>query len=66
MKPSLVSVEPFHLFRYLDEEAFRFNERKITDRERFTIAVGSIVGRRLTYEDLTGRSFKPATEEATE
>ena len=23
-----VSVEPFHLFRYLDEETFRFNQRK--------------------------------------
>src|SRR5207248_468117 len=31
-----ISVEPFHLFRYIDEQAFRFNERKMTDAERFT------------------------------
>jgi transposase-like protein len=30
-----VSVEPFHLFRYLDEQTFRFNNRKVTDSERF-------------------------------
>jgi hypothetical protein len=57
IKGTYVSVEPFHLFRYLDEEAFRFNERKITDRERFTNAVGSIVGKRLTYKDLTGKTL---------
>lgn len=27
IKGTYVSVEPFHLFRYLDEQAFRFNER---------------------------------------
>jgi transposase-like protein len=56
IKGTYVSVEPFHLFRYLDEEAFRFNERKLTDRERFTNAVGSIVGKRLMYKDLTGKT----------
>ena len=30
-----VSVEPFHLFRYLDEQSFRYNNRKLTDGERF-------------------------------
>ena len=54
IKGTYVSVEPFHLFRYLDEQAFRFNERKATDSERFTKAVPSIVGRRLTYKALTG------------
>jgi len=48
------NVEPFHLFRYLDEQAFRFNERKSTDSERFLAAVPSIVGRRLTDGGLTG------------
>jgi transposase-like protein len=57
IKGTYVSVEPFHLFRYLDEEAFRFNERKATDKERFTNAVGSIVGKRLTYKDLTGKTL---------
>ena len=49
-----VSVEPFHLFRYLDEQAFRFNTRKETDAARFSAVVCGIVGRRLTYDSLTG------------
>jgi len=51
-----VSVEPFHLFRYLDEQAFRFNNRKVTDGERFSIAVSGIVGKRLTFDHLTGKT----------
>jgi transposase-like protein len=57
-----VSVEPFHLFRYVDEQAFRYNHRKHvdgevkTDAERFEIAVSQIVGKRLTYAELTGHS----------
>jgi transposase-like protein len=54
-KGTYVSVEPFHLFRYLDEQAFRFNHREENDGERFLNAVGGIVGRRLTYKDLIGR-----------
>jgi transposase-like protein len=42
-----VSVEPFHLFRYLDEQSYRFNNRRITDAERFDLAVRGIVGKRL-------------------
>jgi transposase-like protein len=51
-----VSVEPFHLFRYLDEQAFRFNNRKLTDAERFTLVATSATGRRLTYAELTGEA----------
>jgi len=51
-----VSVEPFHLFLYVDEQAWRFNCRKMTDGERFTEAMRQIVGRRLTYEELTGKT----------
>jgi len=51
-----ISVEPFHLFRYVDEQAFRFNNRKMTDAERFDIGVRQIVGKRLTYAELTGKS----------
>jgi len=51
-----ISVEPFHLFRYIDEQAFRFNNRKMTDAERFDIGVREIVGKRLTYAELTGKS----------
>jgi transposase-like protein len=51
-----VSVEPFHLFRYVDEQAFRYNNRKdMNDFDRFTFALSRITGRRLTYERLTGK-----------
>jgi transposase-like protein len=50
-----VSVEPYHLFRYIDEQACRFNTRKMTDAERFDIAVREIVGKRVTYAELTGK-----------
>ncbi len=50
-----VSVEPFHLFRYLDEAAYRFNNREFTDCERFDIAVRQIVDKRLTWKQLTGK-----------
>jgi transposase-like protein len=52
IKGTYVSVEPFHLFRYLDEQAFRFNERKDCDAGRFLKAVGGVVGKRLTYSKL--------------
>jgi len=51
-----VSVEPFHLFRYFDEQAYRFNNRKLTDGERFSAAVSGIVGKRLTFDQLTGKN----------
>jgi transposase-like protein len=51
-----VSVEPFHLFRYLDEQAYRYNHRKLTDAERFDIAVRGVVGKRLTFDQLTGKA----------
>jgi transposase-like protein len=54
IKGTYVSVEPFHLFRYLDEQAFRFNERKLSDAERFSLAITGIVGKRLMYQDLIG------------
>jgi transposase-like protein len=51
-----VSVEPFHLFRYLDEQAYRYNNRKETDDfGRFKIAMSQIVGKRLTWDALTGK-----------
>jgi transposase-like protein len=52
-----VSVEPFHLFRYLDEQTFRYNHRKnMNDADRFDIAIRQIVGKRLTYDQLTGKA----------
>jgi transposase-like protein len=59
-KGTYVSVEPFHLFRYLDEQAFRFNERKDTDQGRFEKLISGIVGRRLTFAELTGNAPKAA------
>ena len=55
-----VSIEPFHLFRYLDEQMYRFNNRKMSDSERFNIAVKGIVGKRLTFDELTGKAMAQA------
>ena len=57
IKGTYVSVEPFHLFRYLDEQAFRFNHRNNTDRGRFMNALQSILGRRLSYAELIGNEL---------
>ena len=54
-----VSMEPFQLFRYVDEQAFRFNNREdMGDSERFMVAMGQAVGRRLTYRQLTGKTVE--------
>jgi len=61
-----VAVEPFHLFRYVDEQAFRFNNRKndegrkISDSERFDIAMSQVLGKRLTFAELTGKVAETA------
>jgi hypothetical protein len=60
IKGTYVSVEPFHLFRYLDEQTFRYNNRKDVDGGRFENAVGGIVGKRLMYRDLIGATTTPA------
>jgi transposase-like protein len=61
IKGTYVSVDPFHLFRYVDEQVRRYNERTDTDRGRFVSVLADIVGRRMTYRDLTGADLKPAT-----
>jgi transposase-like protein len=55
-----VSVEPFHLHRYVDEQVFRFSNRATkkvnrTDADRFEIALGHVAHKRLTYKELTGK-----------
>jgi transposase-like protein len=55
-----VAVEPFHLGRYVDEQAFRFNNRAtkdnpLNDADRFHLALSQIVGKRLTYQEVTGK-----------
>ena len=55
-----VSVEPFHLFRYLDEQVFRFENRAtkdnpLNDFDRFKMAATQFVGKRLTWNEVTGK-----------
>jgi transposase-like protein len=58
-----VSVEPFHLFRYLDEQSFRYNNRKhMNDGQRFELAMSHVFGKRLTYSQLTGKDESPRHE----
>ena len=57
-----ISVEPFHLFRYLDEQSFRYNNRKeMSDYDRFELTLTQITGKRFTYEHLTGKDREPDT-----
>jgi transposase-like protein len=60
-----VAVEPFHLFRYVDEQAFRYNNRgtkeaKITDSDRFEMALSQVAGKRLTFSEVTGKTGSQA------
>lgn len=56
LRGTYVAVEPFHLDRYVDEQVFRFNNRKdLNDAQRFALAMSQVVGRRLTYSELTGK-----------
>jgi transposase-like protein len=57
LKGTYISVEPFHLHRYLDEQAFRFNERKENDGTRFDKVGSQVGGKRLTYKKLTGKEL---------
>jgi hypothetical protein len=59
-----VAVEPFHLSRYVDEQIFRYNNRAtkdnpLDDSDRFDLAARQIVGKRLTYAELTGKTGEP-------
>jgi transposase-like protein len=55
LKGTYVSVEPFHLFRYLDEQSFRYNFRDGNDQERFLESLTMIGDRHITYKQLTGK-----------
>ena len=61
LKGTYVAVEPFHLFRYLDEQMFRYNNRKdeddkpLKDGDRFFAALSQIAGKRLTFAEVTGK-----------
>lgn len=63
LKGTYVSVEPFHLFRYLDEQIFRYNNRAtkkhfVSDADRFKMAFPQIANKRLTYESLIGHGIQ--------
>jgi transposase-like protein len=57
LKGTYISVEPFHLFRYIDEQAFRYNTRKADggDWQRCSEIASHVLGKRLTYAELTGK-----------
>jgi ISXO2-like transposase domain len=60
VRGTYVNVEPFHLFRYLDEQAWRYNnratkERPMKDADRFNLALSTISGKRLTFAEVTGK-----------
>lgn len=57
IKGTCVSVDPYHVFRYLDEQVFRLNSRKATDGERFVDILNSVMGKRLDYRGLTGKQL---------
>jgi ISXO2-like transposase domain len=66
LKGTYISVEPSHPFRYIDEQVFRYNNRKgddgepLKDFDRFDMAVRQIVGKRLTWDRLAGKSESAA------
>lgn len=63
LKGTYVAVEPFHLQKYVDEQVFRFNNRggktretRVTDAQRFEKALSRLAGKRLTFDELTGKT----------
>jgi len=59
IRGTYVSVEPFHLARYLDEQSFRFNNRDDDNAGRFINVVSGVIGKRVTYKNLTGKENIP-------
>jgi transposase-like protein len=57
LKGTYVSVEPYHLQAYADEQCFRFNNREYQDADRFVQVLSQIAGRRLTFAELTGKEL---------
>jgi transposase-like protein len=63
LRGTYVCVEPFHLDRYVDEQVFRYNNRKeMNDSQRFVLAMSQIGGKRLTYSELTGKDQSPRSQ----
>jgi hypothetical protein len=53
MRGTYIHCDPEHLQRYVTEQAFRYNERKGTNEERFLTVLSRVTGKRLTYQELT-------------
>jgi len=69
LRGTYVAVEPFHLDRYLDEQMFRYNNRAtrdnpLNDADRFVLAMSHVLGKRLTYAQLTGKEVDALHHEA--
>ena len=65
LKGTYVAVEPYHLEKYVDEQVFRYNNRStkdnpLNDSDRFVAALTQIVGKRLTYKQVTGKEGEAA------
>jgi hypothetical protein len=61
LKGTYISVELFHVFRYVDEQAFRYNNRReMKESERFQKVLGQVVDKRMTYKELTGKVVETA------
>ena len=68
LKGTYVAVEPYHLQRYVDEQAFRFNNRAtkdnpLNDADRFALALSQVANKRLTFAELTGKTGSQTTDE---
>ena len=61
IKGTYVSVDPIHLFRYVDEQVYRFNQREMNDLQRFMGVLKDVVSKRLTYNELISSTMLPAT-----
>lgn len=52
LRGTYINIDSEHLFRYLDEQTFRFNNRKTTDSVRFALVLHMVTGKRITYDQL--------------
>ena len=57
IKGTYIAIAPFHLNRYLAEQEFRYNERRVKDGDRFVTAASQVSGKRLTYRQLIGKEL---------
>ena len=66
IKGTYVNIQAYHLFRYLDQQSYRFNCRNLTDHVRFQGVTRGIAGHTLTYDRLTGQGASHDGQTRTE